>query len=418
MALPFDVARANSFGIGSPYQSVSELMVPDPVNSSCSILDRSRASITWGQLPKAFLNIKSFQNANGPGCSGWGMDWSLLPSLLGPCILWFLAFMMMRYWCREPLARFGVYMGIVTENAKHHRRRLAEGKRGSQALSAKNQKEIFKFQNQLWLACFYVISSCFGYYVQREKPWFTFPLNDVSAASLLVPHPYNPTKEILFYYQYGLAFYLAELVSLTFLETAVKRSDFLEYVFHHLVTVALIVFSHIGWEHRFGAYVLFIHDTSDIMLCFSKSLHYMINPEVQRVASAKRRGERYRSPWVFRFVLRENLANGCFAVFTASFVFMRLYCLPMVTRATFGMAPLLRHGNVNMWLLVMLLNIFLQALHLYWGLLIALMILTLFTGGERKDLRSGSESDEESPDYVPWDETMTHEGEAPLWKSY
>lgn len=414
MALPLDVARANSFGIGSPYTSVKELMIPDPTNSSRLILDRSKASISWREYPSAFSNIVAFQNAHGPGCSGWGVDWAVLPSLMGPCLLWFCSFLVLRYWCREPFARFGMYMGVVTENAKCHRRRLAEGKRGTEALSAKNQKEIFKFQNQVWLAVFYIVSSYFGYYVQRDKPWFTLPLNDVSAASLLVPHPYNPPKEIVFYYQYGLAFYLAELVSLAFFESAVKRSDFLEYVFHHLVTVALIIFSHVGWEHRFGAYVLFLHDASDIMLCVSKVLHYMINADVTRAAAAKRKRRRYQSAWIYRYVLRENFANFCFAIFIVVFFALRLYCLPLMTRSTFGMAPRLRHGNFNMWMLVALLNIFLQSLHVYWGVLIVFMVASLLMGGERKDVRSGSGSDEEEPDLVLWDERMTHEGEAKL----
>lgn len=414
MALKFDIARANSFGIGSPYTSVAELLIPDPLNATNRIIDCSRASLTLAEIPGAFANIRAWQNDHGPGCSGWGIDWALLPSLLGPCVLWFLALLLVRYWAREPLARFGIYMGVVTENAKQHRKRLAVGKRGTAALSKKNQKKIFKFQNQIWLAFFYSISSAFGYYVQHDKPWFTFPLNEFSSASLLVPHPYNPPQEIIFYYQYGLAFYFAELFSLVFIEVDVARSDFLEYVLHHLVTLGLMIFSHVGWEHRFGAYVLLLHDASDIMLCVAKGLHYMINEDAERAQRAKRKGRKYDSPWIFRRLLTENFANGCFAAFIVVFFFLRLYCLPMVTRSTFGMASRLRHGNFNMWMLVTLLNVVLQALHVWWGCLILYMVFALVTGGERKDYRSDSEGDEEEPDLVLWEERMRHEGEAPL----
>lgn len=415
MALYMDVERAATFGIGSPYRSVQEVFLPSSiVNASAlggaasgPVVDTSLTTISLHDIPSALFNIKRFQDSIGVGCSGWGFDLQVVPSLL-PALAWFVGIMLVRYVMRRPLALLGLYLGVVTEDKAAYQARLAQGKRGLAALSAKNQSKLFKFQNQVWLTLFYTVSTAFGYYVQHDKPWFKFPLDDVASVHMLVPHPYNPPAELMLYYHYGLAFYLAELFSLLVVEVKVKRSDFLEYVFHHLVTLMLITFSHVGWEHRFGAYVLFLHDASDIMLSFSKSLHYVAEAEAERGRAydaeqeklAKLRGDgapakKYRPSPLYRYFLNDTGVNGCFVVFVAIFFYLRLYCLPMMARATMGMTPRLRHGNFNMWLLVLLLNVALQSLHVYWALLIVVLAVALFTGGERKDIRSEDDEDEE-----------------------
>ncbi|KPA78825.1 putative mitochondrial dihydroceramide synthase [Leptomonas pyrrhocoris] len=407
MALQYSLDTMRAQGIGSPYKSVEEFFIADPANASHRILDTSRTTLGWLEIPGAFLNIKAYQEGIGIGCSGWGVDVSLLPSLF-PAVYWFLGIMLIRQLCREPFARFGIHMGVVTENSACHRRRIDAGKRGTAALSLRNQRKILKFQNQMWLAMFYMVSTFFGYCVQRNQPWFKLPLDDTASLHLLLPHPYNPPQELVMYYHYGLAFYFAELFSLFLLERHVKRSDFMEYVVHHITTLLLIVCSHVGLEHRFGAYVLFIHDASDIMLSFSKTLHYMSQEDEARRARydakhAKRKdGKTYRQSFLFRRIITETNMNVCFAIFTALFFFFRLWCLPFMGKATIRMAPKVRHGNVNTWMLVFLLNFALQSLHVYWGLLIVVMAVSLAVGGERKDIRSEEEVDEERPSCVHW----------------
>ncbi|KAG5471401.1 hypothetical protein LSCM1_01485 [Leishmania martiniquensis] len=406
MALRYSAETMRAQGIGSPFASLAELYIPDPANASRRILDTSRTTLQWSELPRAFLNIKAYQEKLGVGCSGWGMDLSLLPVLF-PTMYWFLGILLIRCLFWEPFARFGIYMGVVTENSALHRLRIAAGKRGMASLSPRNQKKLTKFQNQALLSLFYLVSSCFGYYVQRNQPWFKLPLDDEASLHLLLPHPYNPPKELLTYYHYSLAFYLAEMCSLFFVERHVKRSDFVEYMVHHLTTFLLIIFSHIGLQHRFGAYVLFIHDASDIMLSVSKSLHYMSHEEMARQERynkkhAEKNGKRYRQSIVYRYIITQRCVNYCFAAFAVLFFFFRLYCLPLIGKATIRMAPKVRHGNFNLWMLTFLLNIALQGLHVYWAVLIISMAYTLATGGERKDIRSDDEEDSETPSCVHW----------------
>ncbi|PWU84602.1 putative Sphingosine N-acyltransferase [Trypanosoma cruzi] len=156
-------------------------------------------------------------------------------------------------------------------------------------LNVGQRKKLRKFQTQLWLAVSYTASTVFGYMVQRGEPWFGLPLSEANRISILSPHPYNPGRWILLYYQYGLGFYLSECFS-HLANHDIKRSDFLEYVIHHIVTIALIVFSHCSYEHRFGVYVLFIHDASDIMLAVSKALSYVV--KAAEGAGAASRAER------------------------------------------------------------------------------------------------------------------------------
>ncbi|CCW71575.1 unnamed protein product [Phytomonas sp. Hart1] len=400
--LPLNVQRARSYGIGSPYQSIEDLLMPDPANASNRILNHSKTTISLSNFTTAIFNIQKYQTSIGLESGGWGYDLGLLNSLWMPTLMWLGILLGIRYLCREPFARFGIYAGVITENEKTHQRRLAEGKRGTAALSARNQKRLYKFQNQIWLGAFYTASSIFGYLAQRDKPWFTFPINAESGVHFLIQHPYNPPREIVLYYYYSLAFYASELFSIIFFEKNIRRSDFVEYFIHHIFTMALIGGSFIGWEHRFGAYVIFIHDISDIMLCFSKSFHYIVEEEQRRISRAARKHQPYRSSRLYTMV-GDKSEKFCFFLFVVGFVYFRLYCLPMLGRSSLGMTLHMRYGNFNLWVLVLLLNVLLQLLHVYWTSLIIKMIIAFLRDRETADIRSEPDESSGEDEYIPWD---------------
>ncbi|GET91176.1 hypothetical protein, conserved [Leishmania tarentolae] len=322
MALQYSTETMRVQGIGSPYASLAELYISDPINASSRTLDSARTTLNWSEMPGAFLNIKAYQDELGVGCSGWGMDVNLLWALY-PSVYWFLGIMLARYLCQYSFARFGLYVGVVTQNSGCQRHGIASDKHGLASLSPRNRKKIMKFQNQMWLSLFYTASSCFGYYVQRSQPWFKLPLDDEASLHLLLPHPYNPPEELIMYYHCGLAFYFSELCSLYIIERHVKRSDFLEYVVHHITTLLLILCSHIGLEHRFGAYVLFIHDASDIMLSVSKSLNYMWEGVARQHRHNNKRTEKssraHRRSFLHRCIVSAVNLNCCFAIFVFCF---------------------------------------------------------------------------------------------------
>jgi hypothetical protein len=223
-----------------------------------------------------------------------------------------------------------------------------------------------KFCYQMWLLTYYTTSACIAGWGLWDEPWFKLPMDDKSGVDILFPAYQWPNQFIEFLYQFQLGFYLAELIAI-FIEP--KRSDFVEYVIHHTTTIFLVAFSSLALETRVGAYVFFIHDVPDIFLCAAKSLHYL--------------GDKW-----------EIVVNTCFALFVASFIFGRLVCLPSLTYRLFTVAPLMHVGSYSYWALSIVLGFVLQALHIFWFVLIARMIVRLIVNEKKGDVRSDDDEDE------------------------
>lgn len=301
----------------------------DPLNTTaCSL---------WELLPNPIA-----KHIEMTGWGGLGMNFSRLP-LLWPLFPWAIAFFLLRFSMHRLFRSLGLAMGI-----------------------AETQKsKLRKFQYQCWLLMFYVCSSIFGWAVLHDKPWLGFPPSPVNQMEFVVNHPQEPDPWITVYYCYELGFFFSELVVI-FHET--RRSDFAEYVLHHLCTIALMVLSFVGYEHRIGSYILLIHDVSDIPLCLTKLLHYCP-----------------RMP--------EWFVNVNFVIFVATFAFMRLFCLPIHGFMIFFRAIRIRVCTWNFWILGLLLQVLLQGLHVYWfGLILRLIYRMLFTPF-RGDIRSDSDDD-------------------------
>lgn len=278
------------------------------------------------------------------GWGGWGMDFAQAVHLW-PLFLWAVFFYNVRQQMYEPFKRVGIALGI----------------------SPKAERKLQKFQYQSWLTLYYVLSTIFGAFVLYDKPWTGFPMNAENMMSLFVNHPSQPDKWITWYYAYQMGFFVAESFAI-FKET--RRSDFLEYVAHHVTTLLLMLFSYVGYEHRIGSYILIIHDASDILLCFTKLLHYVR--------------------------AHDGLVNTSFAGFVAVFVYARLICLPVHGFAVIFVATGKRMCTVNFWLLTILLQFVLQGLHIYWTVLIVRMLLRLLLTDTRGDVRSSDDEVEDT----------------------
>lgn len=276
------------------------------------------------------------------GWGGWGMDFAHAVHLW-PLILFAIFFFNLRKWLYGPFKQFGIFLGI----AKTSHRKLQ------------------KFQYQMWLLMYYVLSTIFGAYVLWDKPWSGFPMNSENMMSLFVNHPAQPENWITWYYCYEMGFFVAEFIVI-FQET--RRSDFMEYVIHHITTLALMLFSYVGYEHRIGSYILIIHDVSDIFLCFTKILHYT--------------------------KAHDLLVNTSFAIFMVIFVYARLVCLPVHGFAVLLVGTGKRIATVNFWFLTILLQFVLQGLHVYWFFLIARMLHRLVATDTRGDVRSSGDDDD------------------------
>ncbi|ESL10366.1 hypothetical protein TRSC58_01903 [Trypanosoma rangeli SC58] len=280
-AMPF--SRAMEYGFVAHYNHTGDPATERHANN---------LSFTSEQLWWLATNPLSLQvHLNGWG--GVGLDAAALPQLL-PALLWAAMLVAVRFFFRREIARLGLYLQVVVPSSGP--KRVDEGSGAKAARLSRGQRnKLRRFQTQVWLAVTYTASALFGYMVQRDELWFGLPLSEANRIHILSPHPYRPGRGLLLYYQYGLGFYLAECF-LHLVDRDIKRSDFLEYLAHHVVTIALIVLSHCSYEHRFGVYVLFIHDVSDVMLAVSKALNYVVQAAEEREQRAARNGGRRTGP--------------------------------------------------------------------------------------------------------------------------
>ena len=234
-------------------------------------------------------------------------------------------------------------------------------------LGLKSKKKQEKFSYQMWLGLYYTASTILGFYGYGDEGWFQFPLGDQACVDMAGNWPPTPSPFTEFAYQYQLGFYFAELVAI-FQET--RRSDFMEYVIHHVTTILLVAMSNIDLQTRVGGYVFFIHDIPDIFLCFAKCMHYL---------------------------KIEFMTNILFVLFVVTFFFNRLICLPSATHCLFCATPLMDPPlpfTVFYQILCVLLGVVLQALHFFWFYMIMKMVIRLVTG-VKGDVRPDDDEDEE-----------------------
>lgn len=226
-------------------------------------------------------------------------------------------------------------------------------------------KLVNKFSYQGWLFIFYISSTIYGHLTLRDKPWVAYPVGEKEIFAIGDKWRTVPHTEIGWYYSYQIGFFVAELYAIF---TEPRRSDFFEYLAHHIVTLYLIIFSWAGYETRIGSYVLIIHDIVDIFLCFAKITNYMKTRDIIMVPA--------------------------FLSFVASYAFFRMYCLPMLSIGLFGKTL----GDHPAWASAILLYILafgLQGLHVFWFYLILRVIYRLVFMGVKNDVRSDQEDEEE-----------------------
>lgn len=177
-------------------------------------------------------------------------------------------------------------------------------------------------------------------------------------------------SDIRFYYVVELAYYIQAILALLFWET--RRKDFAVMMMHHVVTVALITYSDVRHQERFGSMVFLLHDVADPPMEIAKLFNYSKN----RFMSA-----------VF------------FLTFVAAWITSRLVYLPAVLiRAVFEATTIqCRHIANRIWVEStrfggMLIVLF--CFHLYWTYFI-LVILARALKGIHEDPREDYSDDDE-----------------------
>jgi len=224
--------------------------------------------------------------------------------------------------------------------------------------SAKQQriKTLSKFVCSGWEAIFYTLSASFGLYVLSQEEWSVWPTTNI-----WVGWPMQPFSTLFrSYYLLGLAFYTQALLSLLLFDE--PRSDYVEYLLHHVVTVFLIAASFYTRIQRYGLIILLLHDVGDIFMNWAKVFKYM------------------GPAW-------DNLCTSCFVTFAVVFFFSRLVFLPLtVIPSGYWEAMQIPGGGVPGFTAMNVALVVLQLLHVFWFYLI-LKVVKKFLAGNLDDVR-------------------------------
>uniref|UniRef100_A0A6A7FUM3 Ceramide synthase 6-like n=1 Tax=Hirondellea gigas TaxID=1518452 RepID=A0A6A7FUM3_9CRUS len=225
------------------------------------------------------------------------------------------------------------------------------------ARRAMNQINTYsKFIECAWQFTYYSSAFVFGVYVLYDKSW----LYDIN--SCWDDYPYSRLdSDVWWYYMISLGFYWSMTIT-HFIET--KRKDFYQMFFHHLVTIALMVFSFTCNFVRMGSLILIIHDIADVPLQMSKMLIYL--------------------KW-------KRSCDAVFAFFSVLWIITRCGVYPFwIVKNTLFYATNFVPMHPVYYIFNLLLS-FLSVLHYYWTYFILRIIVNTAIKGEIEDDRSSSD---------------------------
>lgn len=101
----------------------------------------------------------------------------------------------------------------------------------------RREKTLARFESAGWEALWYTCSCTYGMWVYQQEDWSCWPTTNFWIGWPM--QSFVPRFQL--YYFAGLAFYAQALLSLLLLDK--PRSDYWEYLIHHLVTIFLISIS-------------------------------------------------------------------------------------------------------------------------------------------------------------------------------
>lgn len=236
-----------------------------------------------------------------------------------------------------------------------------------------NHKKVVKFGEAMWRSMFYSFFCVLGYVTLCLPDYAIWLRNNEEN---FIDWPNHPISWLMnFYYQVELGCYIHQLHW-----TEVNRSDAVEMIVHHVITIILILFSYLNNFTRVGTSILLCHDFADIFLEIGKCFNY-----TSKVPEFK--------PWA------SKITDSLFACFAVSFFVTRLVIYPRYLLYSVVWQSSSMFGIWPGWWLLSFMLCGLQCLHVFWFYLIVRMIYRLMIVGEiEKDVRSDDEDDGADPD--------------------
>lgn len=230
-----------------------------------------------------------------------------------------------------------------------------------------NQAKIAKCTESMWKLTYYAAVQFFIFSILYQEPWFG------DRKELFRGWPYQPLKfPLKLFYMCQCGFYIYSIGALLIWET--RRKDFSIMMSHHVITVFLIAYSLFTRFFRCGSIVLALHDTSDVFMETAK---------------------------LFKYCGKEMAASMCFGLFAISWLLLRLIYFPFwIIRSS--SYDLIQHLSLpdpyQIWIYYVFNTMLLTLLmfHIYWWILICLMVLRQLKnkGQVGEDIRSDSEDGE------------------------
>jgi hypothetical protein len=116
---------------------------------------------------------------------------------------------------------------------------------------------------------YYTFSSLAGWYILKDS--YILPPGLGGSGSLYNQFKDYPYQELPPYYRFyftgTMGYHIGSLITHSFAKN--KQNDYLEMMFHHLVTAYLFAFSHVT-NTMIGAVVALVHDMTDIFVSFTR----------------------------------------------------------------------------------------------------------------------------------------------------
>jgi ceramide synthetase len=144
-------------------------------------------------------------------------------------------------------------------------------------LAKSRAPDIHKITENVFYTAYYACTSVLCIFVVRREQWMWEFLETGANKRYFnvifkdVPPPRSEIVHV--YYMITLGFYIAAVVFLFAYDTF--RSDFVEYVIHHFVTLGLVLMSFFHGYLRCGVAIMALHDVGDLLLYLAKTLHYL-----------------------------------------------------------------------------------------------------------------------------------------------
>lgn len=214
------------------------------------------ASMFWGRLKNlAFAQRKATAPPAGAAPALYERDWNDILFT----VTWAVALLALR----------GLLMEVAFKPLGHLlvQQPASDGEPTPKALH-KASKRVQRFAEQAWITLLYSTSFALVCYVALQQPFWPARLEH-----LWIGYPHTTmTAAAKALYLWEASNYLHQLITINLEE---KRSDDLQMMTHHVVTLMLISASYVCCFYRVGIAVLFLMDPSDILLGVAKLVRYM-----------------------------------------------------------------------------------------------------------------------------------------------